>query len=70
MGNTKKMFAALEAVIKHARKEDQAEEIGPILTAVLIDFARHVGMPRDVLVPMIIAVWDELDANEAKAEMH
>ena len=69
MGNTKKM-AALEAVIKHACKEHQAEEIGPVLAAVLIDFTRHVGMPRAVLVPMILALWDELDANEAKAEMH
>ena len=45
-------------------------EIGPVLAAVLIDFTRHVGMPRAVLVPMILALWDELDANEAKAEMH
>ena len=69
MGNTKKM-AALEAAIRRACKEHQAEEIGPVLSVMLIDFAKHVGMPRAVLVPMILALWDELDANEAKAEMH
>ena len=68
MGDTKKM-AALEAAIKHACKEHQAEEIGPVLATVMIDFARHVGMPRDVFVSMTIALWDEF-AAAVKAEVH
>ena len=69
MGDTKKM-AALEAAIRRACKGHKVDEVGSVLSVMLIDFAKHIGMPKDVFVATILAFWDELDANEAKAEMH
>jgi hypothetical protein len=65
MGDTKKM-AALEATIRRACQDYDVEEVGPVLTTVLIDFAKHVGMPKDVFASMIIALWGVVSPNDVE----
>lgn len=72
MGDTKKM-AALEAAIRRACKGYKGDEVGSVLSAMVIDFARHVGMPKDVFATMILDFWDELDDHiddMNEAEVH
>jgi hypothetical protein len=69
MGDTKKM-AALEAAIKRACKGHKVDEIGSVLSVMLIDFAKHIGMPKDVFAATILAFWDESDDHMDGAEVH
>ena len=69
MGDTKKM-AALEAAIKRACKGHKGDEIGSVLSVMLIDFAKHIGMPKDVFAATILAFWDEVDDHMDGVEVH
>tara|TARA_R110000868_G_scaffold193807_1_gene439044 strand:- start:3446 stop:3664 length:219 start_codon:yes stop_codon:yes gene_type:complete len=72
MGDIKKM-AALEEAIRRACKGYKGDEVGSVLSAMVIDFARHTGMPKDVFASMILAFWDEFDDHMDdmdKVEMH
>jgi len=69
MGDTKKM-AALEAAIRRACKGHKVDEVGSVLSVMLIDFAKHIGMPKDVFVATILAFWDELDDPMDGVEVH
>ena len=69
MGDTKKM-AALEAAIRRACKGHKVEEVGSVLSVMLIDFAKHIGMPKDVFVATILAFWDESDDHMDGVEVH
>lgn len=69
MGDTKKM-AALEAAIRRACKGHKVDEVGSVLSVMLIDFAKHIGMPKDVFVATILAFWDEFDDPMDGVEVH
>jgi hypothetical protein len=72
MGDIKKM-AALEVAIRRACKGHKVDEIGSVLSALLIDFAKHNGMPKDVFATMVLDFWDEFDDHiddMDEAEVH
>lgn len=69
----------LASTIRRECRSHSREEIGVVLTMLLVDFAQIVGMPKTHFMEMMNGAWDingldvtnqDEDEDEAKAEMH
>ena len=60
--------ATLTTRIKRECKEYDTEEIGVALSSLLVEFAQHVGMPKETFMEMIGGLWDlpSEDDNEVR----
>ena len=60
--------ARLTTRIKRECKEYDTEEIGVALSSLLVEFAQHVGMPKETFMEMIGGLWDlpSEDDNEVR----
>jgi hypothetical protein len=50
--------SALATTIKQACKPYDTEEVGVVLSSLLVDFAKFLGMPKDVFLTMLDGLWD------------
>lgn len=61
----------LASAIKRECMSHSGEEIGVVLTTLLVDFARFVGMPKTQFMEMINEAWDmRNDDTTDEAEVH
>jgi len=60
--------AGLATRIKRECKNHDTEEIGVALSSLLVEFAQHVGMPKETFMEMIGGLWDlpSEDDNEVR----
>lgn len=50
--------AGLATRIKRECKGHDTEEVGVALSSILVEFAQHIGMPKEVFMEMISGLWD------------
>jgi len=55
---TYKHAVALEKAIKRACKKHDNEEIGVVLSALLVEVAQFIGMPKAQFLKILEGLWD------------